>query len=177
MNAVRFSKPLGEGIRMLTGKQPWWWAIVRAGKRIENRSRILTSRPVDILLHTSQSMTREYYQDAVDWMYEMGLTGDARSNLAGQFIENLYVPPIKDTLSLPRGVVIGRCRIVGLIAPGCSEEAIAKVYPDLDPRWHIKDQWGHVLEDVVPYDKHVPAKGARSIIPAPPEVLEKLEAA
>lgn len=53
----------------LSVRQPWAWAIMHAGKRLENRSAIAISRggmkPGRICIHASKGMTRDEYEDAL----------------------------------------------------------------------------------------------------------------
>lgn len=59
----------------LSVRQPWAWAIIHAGKDIENRgpsfSFDMPSRRFAV--HASQGMTRQEYEDARDYMAEIGV--------------------------------------------------------------------------------------------------------
>lgn len=58
-------------------RQPWAWAIVHAGKDIENRSAKAVSfgldRPGRRAVHAAKGMTREEYEDARDFMATIGV--------------------------------------------------------------------------------------------------------
>lgn len=54
----------------LSVRQPWAWAIIHAGKRLENRSAFAIARgsmkPARICIHASKGMTRDEYEGAND---------------------------------------------------------------------------------------------------------------
>ncbi|HUX08330.1 MAG TPA: hypothetical protein VMX35_13575 [Acidobacteriota bacterium] len=79
-------------MRALTVKQPWAWAILHAGKRIENRSRKPPEWAIGtvIALHAGQSLD----ESGVVWLRRRGFA----------------VPD-----DLPRGVIAGSMRITGVI--------------------------------------------------------------
>lgn len=52
-------------MKALSVRQPWAWAIIHAGKSIENRS-WWTSFRGRFLIHASKAMTRAEYADACD---------------------------------------------------------------------------------------------------------------
>lgn len=62
----------------LSIRQPWAWAIVHAGKDIENRSSFAVTKspmkPLPISIHAAQGMTQAEYEDAVDFMARIGVT-------------------------------------------------------------------------------------------------------
>lgn len=61
----------------LSIRQPWAWAIIYAGKDVENRTTFAVTkagfdaRPVAI--HASKGMTREEYEDAAEFMASLGV--------------------------------------------------------------------------------------------------------
>jgi hypothetical protein len=61
----------------LSVRQPWAWAIIHAGKNIENRSRAAIShgldRPGRIAIHASKGITRIEYSVARDFMTGIGV--------------------------------------------------------------------------------------------------------
>jgi hypothetical protein len=90
-------------MKALSIRQPWAWAIVHAGKRIENRQRKDGAMPDicrhrgPLLLHASKGMARleclEAFQDRQDMGVEMdGIWPGAKA--------------------LQRGGIVGRCRAV-----------------------------------------------------------------
>ncbi len=159
-------------MKALSGLEPWWTAILKWGKRIENRvgassaHKQLVRYRAPFLLHVSAgigalgefdaacSSIRKIIDDS-DWMAFRREHIETRMRQHTLF----YVPKA----SLPRGGIVGRARVVGLIRPdgrpldGEAERAIARLKPDM--RWHIPGQWGHILDEVEPLP-FVPCKGA-----------------
>lgn len=133
----------------LSVRQPWAWAIICAGKDIENRSWQAVNHGLRhrgrIAIHASKGMTREEYEDANDAICK--ITGRA------------HIPPARDLL---RGGVIGSVEVIDVVS-------------ESDSPWFFGPR-GLVLRDpaacdLVPcvgalgYFKWVPADA--SIVPAP----------
>jgi hypothetical protein len=132
-------------VKALSGRQPWWWAILHGGKRVENR-RWNTAYRGPILLHAAKGCTEDEYHDAFIWMTQrFGLDFGNR------------IPELED---MPRGGIVGRARIVDVIPPGGIADAF--LMPEArgaDRRWHMEEQYGFVLADVEPLS-FVPCKGS-----------------
>ena len=84
----------------LSVRQPWAWAIIHAGKDIENRSAAairhgMTCRPIAI--HAAKGITQREYADASDFMAEIGIAC-----------------PRPDLLT--RGAVIGLATVTDIVA-------------------------------------------------------------
>lgn len=162
--------------------QPWAWAILHAGKRIENRSRRDGKMPDicrhrgPLLLHAAKGMTRVDYQSAHDFMATLGVTPP---------------PAIQrnhDDGILPRGVIVGRAVAVGHIEPWecsscgdwlphmrvhCKEcEGTIRDDDGIDYRWWMG---GHalILDQVEPV-KWVPCRGALGLWTVPDDVVRRL---
>lgn len=63
---------------VLSVRQPWAWAIVYAGKDIENRSRFAATKGNlghfgRIAVHAAIGMTRDEYEDGRDFMASLGI--------------------------------------------------------------------------------------------------------
>lgn len=57
-------------------RQPWAWAILHAGKDIENRSRAISwggIPPRRMAIHAAKGMTRDEYEDAAHFMKSIGV--------------------------------------------------------------------------------------------------------
>lgn len=114
----------------LSVRQPWAWAIIHAGKDIENR----TWKPGnpglrfrgDLAIHAARGMTQDEYEDACDSI----------EHLCG-----LRVPP---AIELHRGGIIGVARLTDIVLASTS-------------RW-FAGKHGLVLADAVPVP-FVPAAG------------------
>lgn len=89
------------GLKALSVRQPWAWALIHADKDIENRS-AGALRHMDLrsghrlAIHASKGMTREEYEDGADFMSEIGGA----------------CPPARD---LVRGAIIGSVEIVAVV--------------------------------------------------------------
>jgi hypothetical protein len=152
--------------------QPWFWAIVRWGKRIENRSRKDGRMPAicrhrgPLLLHASKGMTQQQYNDAVLTMCERGLV---RSPISEELVRD----------NLRRGGIVGVCNAIAHIDPsgrvwldpeGTEEEP--ELAASLDWRWWFKGSYALVLADVR-RTKLVPCRGALGLWTPPQDVVER----
>ncbi|ETX26590.1 ASCH domain-containing protein [Roseivivax isoporae] len=91
--------------KALSVRQPWAWAIMFAGKDIENRSWQAVNHGLsvcgEIVLHAAKGMTQQEYEDAADFMASIGVT----------------CPPPYD---LWRGAVIGTVEVVDVVRESAS---------------------------------------------------------
>jgi hypothetical protein len=95
-------------MKALSIRQPWAWAIVHAGKDIENRD----WQPQNpgrrfrgpFLIHASSGMTRDEYEDCLDTCHAI--------SLRRPFPTGLTLPDFKD---LPRGGIIGKAEIIDVV--------------------------------------------------------------
>lgn len=152
-------------MKILSGRQPWWFAIIHWNKRIENRRTWSSTYRGPVLLHAAAGCTDEEMRSALEWMTATGVV--ARSEWA--------VGPLLD---MPRGGVVGRARIVDLIPKRTFESlgvAIAQRH-GADLRWWDRDQNGFVLADVEPLP-FIPWKGSLGLRDAPPDLLAKIGSA
>lgn len=95
----------------LSVRQPWAWAILHAGKRLENRSQAAIDhgmKPGLICLHASKGMTRDEYEDGRDFI-EAAINRTAHPDLE--------VPRPCD---LVRGAIVGVMRVTGFAK--CAED-------------------------------------------------------
>ena len=125
------SKPLLGVRRMaISIRQPWAWMIVNAGKDIENRSWPTRFRG-RVLIHASKGMTRNEYEDAMNW-----IVLNARLPL------DFHEPKFED---LQRGGIVGETEIVGCVTESSSP-------------WFV-GEYGFVLRNTKPLPFE-PCKGA-----------------
>ncbi len=84
----------------LSVQQPWAWAITEAGKDIENRSRFAVTKgnmkPRQIAIHASLGMTRDDYEEAAEFMENLGI-----------------VCPLPDRLT--RGAIVGIATVTAVV--------------------------------------------------------------
>ena len=96
-------------MRALTVKQPWAWAIIHAGKNVENRTWHMDYRG-RIAIHAGLSAMRAYAAWAQGWMAAIGVEA----------------PELED---LPLGCVLGTVELVDCVRDSGSRWAM----PDC---WH-----------------------------------------
>lgn len=144
-------------MKALSFKQPWAWAILFAGKRIENRVRKDGYRPSycshrgPLVIHASAHETARFYDESAAWIF--GRVG----------IE----VPAQNSRLMQRGAFIGVCEVIGDVNPDGGRTGAA-----VDLRWHMKGSYGLVLsEDVAPIDAF-PFKGMLGLYDVPAEVEE-----
>ena len=123
-------------MKALSIRQPWAWAILHAGKRIENRDWSACHYRGPVLLHAAKGCTRDEYSDAVEYIEW------SRNDLG--------MPPLEvPTLAmLDRGGLVGIARI-----------ADVKRNPEAHRGYEVPGALGLVLADVRPLP-FVPFKGA-----------------
>lgn len=110
-------------IKAISVRQPWAWAIMRAGKNIENRSWEPWGDyrgPLAIL--ASKSVTEDEYEDFLDTMFELEIK-----------------TPVPECAKLELGGLVG---VVDLV--GCREPVKRTT------GWHVTGQLGWELERPVP---------------------------
>lgn len=93
-------------LRALSVRQPWAWAIIHAGKDIENRGHVAiwkgAMKPGSrVAIHASKGMTRDEYVEAYDFMSSIGVT----------------CPPAG---ALIRGAVIGSVEVIDIVTKSAS---------------------------------------------------------
>jgi hypothetical protein len=100
----------------LSIRQPWAWAIIHAGKDIENRSWQAISRGAmaagRIAIHAAKGMTRDEYESAAEFMKRLGVVCPLPFQLdRGGIIGSVTITDfVKDSDSPwffgPRGIVL-----------------------------------------------------------------------
>jgi hypothetical protein len=144
-------------VKALSGRQPWWWAILHAGKRIENRVWNTNYRGL-ILLHAAKGCTRDEYEDACVWMENAGVIH--------------HVDDVPKLADMQRGGIVGQANIIGVVPPGGIPPAFRHGYEQaIDYRWHMDDQYGFILADVQPRP-FVAYKGSLGLFDIPASVVQ-----
>ena len=85
-------------IKALSIRQPWAWAIIHAGKDIENRSWFSSYRG-RFLVHAAKGLTRNEYEDACDCILDVN--------------PDLLIPAFTE---IPRGGIVGRAEMIGCVS-------------------------------------------------------------
>lgn len=136
-------------MKALSIRQPWAFAILFLGKRIENRvwhppRQLIGQR---ILLHASKGCTPIEVCEAIEIMVKCGLSTAE--------LWNLHWPGLD---KVPRGGIVGTARLAGCVTHHPS-------------KWFV-GPYGFVLEDVVatPFVSH---PGSLGFFEVPQAVVEK----
>lgn len=123
--------------KALSVRQPWAWAIVHAGKDIENRDWPTRFRG-PVCIHAAKGMTRDEYDDANSFMGRF--LGPADADWLARW-HGLCAAPYK----LERGGIVGVAEIVD-----CVEQS---------PSPWFMGRYGFVLANARPVE-FIPVKGA-----------------
>ncbi|QGZ37233.1 hypothetical protein GH266_05055 [Stappia indica] len=112
----------------LSVRQPWAWAIIHAGKDIENRSWQAINRGLlmrgRVCVHAAKGMTRSEYEDAADFMASIGVECPPPAELLrGGIIGVVDVVDVVDVVKQhespwffgPRGLVLESARAVPFV--------------------------------------------------------------
>lgn len=136
-------------------RQPWAWALIYAGKDIENRSQFAINHMAPKLgrraIHASKGITREEYEDASEFMASIGITCPAPCDLLrGGIIGTVdVVEVVKESPSKwffgPRGLRVenpepcGFIPAVGALGYFKWKHADASIIPP-PARWMLPDR-------------------------------------
>jgi len=136
---------MSDKIPAISIRQPWSWAIVHAGKNIENRDWPTNVRG-PIYIHAAKGMSISEYDDFEDF-YDL-LRRDDKS-----------LPECPPRAHLLRGGIVGTATLVDCVKQHSSPWFFGK--------------YGFVLEDVKPVD-FIPYKGQLGFFDVDPTELDKL---
>lgn len=109
----------------LSVRQPWAWAIVHAGKPVENRKWKSNNPGMKFrgpcCIHASKGMTRAEYEDAAEFMASIGITCPAPADLQrGGIVGVTNIVDIVTELDSPwffgpKGLLLGDSRPIDFI--------------------------------------------------------------
>lgn len=144
-------------MRGLSLSQPWCWAILHGGKRVENRTWAPPIAMIDqvIALHAAKSWDDE----GMRYLLRFGIDAPARFDL------------------YPRAGVVGTARIDRVVTEART------LAPD-QARWYMgpenadgKTVYGWILADVRVLTTPIPCRGLQGLWPVPLEVERQIGAA
>lgn len=143
--------------KAISVRAPWWWAILHAGKDIENRDWSTKYRGT-VLLHASKWHGMRDVRDDVETIANITRRTGVRppdSTLAeGRVLTHRL-------LQASRGCIVGRVDIVD-----CVDRS--------DSHWFF-GRYGFVLANPVAFSRPVPCKGALSFFEVPADVLANID--
>ena len=131
----------------LSIRQPWCWAILHAGKDIENRS-WATSFRGPVCIHAAKGMTKDEVMEFSEFLGDLRLDGAVPRSLKGPHYA-----------SLPRGGIVATAEITGCVNRSAS-------------LWFF-GPWGFVLSKVQPVE-FIPCRGALGFFGWADRVEERL---
>ena len=160
-------------LRALSLKQPWLsWAILRLGKRIENRESWQgCAHRGPILLHASQGVGSQLeFSECVTQIAAISRAWPTASTVDGSYRGGVWRP----APDLPRGAVVGVARIVATV-DGRSGLTPLLGGPDLShqERWWFGG-FALVLDDVHELPEPIPCKGALGLWRPPADVVARV---
>ena len=136
-------------MKALSIRQPWAWAILHAGKDIENRDWPTRLRG-RIAIHAAKGMTREEYEGF--W--------ELHSNIVqAGFGPSVAVP---EFALLPRGAIVGTVEIVDCVSRSGSP-------------WFFGD-YGFLLRNPIALPEPIECKGALGFWDVPEDIVSQMNA-
>ena len=144
-------------MKCLSVRQPWAWAILHAGKDVENRTWPTKFRG-RILIHAGLNRDRCVF----------GYDQSPSMTLVEEFLESDLQTELKFG-ELPTGAIIGSVEIFDCIPAAECSSKWAEVSPD-------RPSYCWLLEDARAFAEPIPYKGRLGLfdVPSPDEILEAL---
>lgn len=147
-------------MRALTIRQPWAWAILFAGKDIENRDWPIHFRG-PIAVHAAKGMTQEEYREGVRFITQAFMKNALRQPLIDYRADSRRMTIASGDLVIPdfdsmiRGAFVGMVHIVDCVTQS-------------DSPWFQGD-YGFVLADPQPFKTPIEYRGSLGLwsVPAP----------
>lgn len=142
----------GDGVLVLSVRQPWAWAIITpgVGKDIENRTWPTKVRG-RVAIHASKGCTVDEYNDAIDFLLAAGVRKThigAAGIAAGEYA------------NLVRGAILGTVEIVDCVTSSTSP-------------WFV-GTYGFVLRDPKPLAVSIPWTGMLGFRELPDDIARRL---
>ncbi len=152
-------------MKALSIRQPWAWAILHAGKDIENRDWYASFRG-RFAIHAAKGMTAQEYRDGIAYIHRAFIAnvlmtpttvqlGDGRLSVASG---EIVTPGFDD---IARGAIVGVADLCACISSSPSP-------------W-FEGKYGFVLRNVIALPEPILCKGALSFWDVPPDVEAQIE--
>lgn len=165
-------------MKALAIRQPWAYAVLHLGKRVENRDWAGCAYRGPVLLHASKTLVLREFDEAVDSIQSILETSGGMapsSPTFAAFYDMVRLHPPGDKLgswrpapTLPLGGIVGRARIVGTV--NAKTQTSGGLKAQLSP-WYAGG-FALVLADVEPLP-FIPWKGSLGFFDVPDEVVQK----
>lgn len=139
-------------MKALSIRQPWAWAILYAGKDVENRS----WKPWNpdrkfrgqFIIHAGIGMTQMEYSDFQATMHDV--------SAVTPFLRHQHIPPFDD---LPRGGFVGIARVIDVVADSASPWFCGPI--------------ALRLADAKPLQRFIPFKGQLGFFDVPEDIARE----
>lgn len=146
-------------MKALSVRAPWWWMILEAGKRTENRDWQSPPRAMigeTFLLHASAWWSTPQVHEAFLYAKEMAREEDwAR-------VQAMPKPLTLAPMKADGGKIVGRARLANVVRNG----------PMPTDGWAVSNALGFILADVERIAEPIPFKGALGFFEVPDAILE-----
>ena len=181
-------------MKAISIRQPWLWAILNGGKRVENRSQRNGRMPPmcrhrgPLLLHASKWSPVLEFSDAIEglidlWIPESELVAEvAVRRRAPELLEDDSLDRWDPHPELARGGICGRAVVIGHLDPESrfwldpdGREDEPEISARIDRRWHVFGSYALVLGDVKPLP-FLECRGALGLFDIPAPVLQAVGA-
>lgn len=147
-------------MKALTIRQPWAFAICRLGKRVENRS-WSTNHRGPILIHAAAGCGKAEMGLSLREIQRAMSDPEARSRALGPVFA-------REAMGAPRGAIVALATLGSALLPAFDGRA-------RDP-WHMPNQYGLRLSDVLVLDRPIPCKGRLGLWDVPAEIVAQVRA-
>lgn len=127
----------------LSVHQPWAWAILNAGKNVENR-KWRTNYRGPLLIHAAKSQTTYNAQDLERWKKWFGVC----------------LPPWSELVT---GAIVGVVEVVDCVRPVWTVPERVEVPGLGESKWALPEYWSWVLANPRPFDVAIAARGGQRL--------------
>jgi hypothetical protein len=143
-------------VKALSIRQPWAWAIMHAGKRIENRD-WFTGWRGDLVIHASAGGTQAEISRDLDFVID--ICPEAYDAWPGR-------------QRVPLGALVGVARLDGVIRDPVDLAAYVAAHGGTAGRWYM-GSYGLVLADVRRFVSPIPYKGTTGLFEVPESMVRE----
>jgi hypothetical protein len=151
-------------MKALSIRQPWAWAILHAGKDVENRDWYTPFRG-KFAIHAAKGMTKDEYREAMAYIRHRFVANVLRNPVTVQLGEGrlslasgeLVTPGFSE---ITRGAIVGVAYVTDCVQ-ACNSP------------W-FQGLWGFEIENVIALPEPIPCKGALGFWDAPEVIVQQI---